>query len=73
MLNEGVIPGTNTRMLSKRSYGAVTEATTIISGKGARGVSIVGYAKGWMRYSYQGIEVRHHKSYYLCKPKFRPK
>ena len=58
MLNQGVVSGTEKVLLSKQSYESITTATVLTSGKGSDGCSIKGYAKGWMRYSYQGIEVR---------------
>lgn len=58
LLNEGVDPVSNTPILSKKTFKAITTASALVLGSSSdENVSIVGYGLGWDRYSYKGYEV----------------
>ena len=58
MLNEGVDPVSNTTIIPRAAYKAVTTASSIVYGAGRdERTSVVGYGFGWMRTAYRGHEV----------------
>ena len=64
MLNAGVNPSTNTTVIPRAAFDAVTTAHAVSVGKSpSPDESIEGYGMGWFRQSYLGREVRAFKIY----------
>lgn len=61
LLNSGTHVDSNSTIISRTTFDAMTTAYRIVNGKTAEGStsSIVGYGMGWFRQSYSGREVSH--------------
>ena len=58
LLNEGVDPVTNSTIIPKQAYEAITAATAIVTDiEQTADMSIIGSGLGWNRFSYKGFEV----------------
>ncbi|KZV70776.1 beta-lactamase/transpeptidase-like protein [Peniophora sp. CONT] len=60
LLNGGVDPVTNQRILASETIEAVSLARSVMVGTGSSEMSIMGYGMGWMRSSFQGKEIIQH-------------
>nr|VWP00380.1 Enterotoxin-like protein [Ganoderma boninense] len=60
LLNEGVDPLTNARIIPVSVFQEMTTARAIVSGVAADPLSIMGYGMGWFRMSYRGHDVVWH-------------
>ncbi|TDL17828.1 beta-lactamase/transpeptidase-like protein [Rickenella mellea] len=62
LLRDGQHPSSNTTVVPKAGFDAVTTAHSFITGGGVgtTSFSIQGYGMGWIRFSYQGHEIVYH-------------
>ncbi|KAM5537978.1 hypothetical protein V8D89_008454 [Ganoderma adspersum] len=60
LLNEGVVPMTNTTIIPVSVFQEMITARAIVSGVAAGPLSIMGYGMGWFRVSYRGHDVVWH-------------
>jgi len=61
LVNEGVIPGGQKRIIPEASFKVLTNANCIVSGASSEPYeSIVGYGIGWQRLSYRAHEIVEH-------------